>query len=193
MTRKQPARRFNVVQLTKQLALSGFVVMTFVAYSIHDRLNDGGGSVAALPAQSRDTGQANRLSASAPTGVDPLPAANDPLPSSVPPSPTDVIPTATVARSGVQDGQFTGEVADAYYGYVQVRAIIQGGRLADVQFLTFPQDRRTSARINSYAVPALRSEAIQAQNAQVDIISGATLTSEAFVQSLQSALSKAGV
>jgi uncharacterized protein with FMN-binding domain len=72
-----------------------------------------------------------------------------------------------------------------------VRAIIQDGRIMDVQFLEYPQDRRTSARINSRAVPALRREAIQAQNAQVDIISGATLTSEAFIQSLQSALDQA--
>jgi uncharacterized protein with FMN-binding domain len=60
-----------------------------------------------------------------------------------------------------------------------------------VQFLQYPSDRRTSQRINSIAMPYLRQEAIQAQSAQVDIISGATLTSEGFQASLQSALQAA--
>ena len=95
-------------------------------------------------------------------------------------------------RSGVyQDGQYTGPVTDAYYGNVQVEAVIQGGRITDVQFLDFPHDRRTSQWINSQATPWLRQEAIQAQSANVNIISGATLTSEAFIQSLQVALKQA--
>jgi uncharacterized protein with FMN-binding domain len=72
-----------------------------------------------------------------------------------------------------------------------VQTTIQNGRIVDVRFLEFPQDRRTSQRINSYAVPYLQKEAIQAQKAQVNIISGATLTSQAFSMSLQSALDKA--
>lgn len=90
-----------------------------------------------------------------------------------------------------RDGSFTGDSVDAYYGSVQVKAIIKNGKINDVQFLDFPQDRRTSAQINSQSVPALKSEAITAQSADVDIVSGATATSEAFRQSLQSALAKA--
>jgi uncharacterized protein with FMN-binding domain len=74
---------------------------------------------------------------------------------------------------------------------VQVQATIKQGRLAAVQFLEYPNDRRTSIRINNIAVPYLQQEAIQAQSADVDIISGATLTSEAFVRSLQVALNSA--
>ena len=65
------------------------------------------------------------------------------------------------------------------------------GEIAGVQFLTYPSDRRTSQRINSYAVPMLQNEAVQLQSAQIDIISGATLTSQAFAESLQSALDQA--
>jgi uncharacterized protein with FMN-binding domain len=77
------------------------------------------------------------------------------------------------------------------YGTVQVKAVIQNGRLTDVQFLSQPGDRRQSQYINAQATPILRQEAIQAQSANVQAISGATLTSQAFVQSLQSALSQA--
>ena len=82
---------------------------------------------------------------------------------------------------------------NAYWGNVQVKAVIRGGKVSDVQFVDYPHDRRTSQRINDYALPVLKTEAIQKQSANVNIISGATLTSEAFVRSLQSALSKAGV
>lgn len=93
--------------------------------------------------------------------------------------------------SGYKDGEYTGITADAYYGNVQVKAVIQGGRVTDVQFLDYPRDRRTSVLINSQTMPYLKTEAIRAQNAQVNIISGATLTSQAFIQSLHSALDKA--
>lgn len=89
------------------------------------------------------------------------------------------------------DGSYTGSPADAYYGMVQVKAVVQNGRLADVQFLQYPNDRNTSIEINSQAMPLLTQEAIQAQSAQVDGVSGATETSAAFVQSLASALSQA--
>lgn len=101
--------------------------------------------------------------------------------------------TATVANALYKDGQFDGNVSDAYYGLVQVRAIIQGGQLTDVQFLRYPSDRRYSVEINTYAMPILKSEAIQAQNTNVNIVSGATYSSFAFVDSLSNALNQAQV
>ncbi len=92
-----------------------------------------------------------------------------------------------------KNGSYTGSVADAYYGNIQVEVIIQSGKIADVVFLDYPQDRGTSIRINTQAMPLLKNEAIQAQNAQVDIVSGATATSEAFRESLVSALTQAKV
>jgi uncharacterized protein with FMN-binding domain len=128
---------------------------------------------------------------------DPLPtpaaAAADPIatliPSSVTPPPR---PSAVPVRpSGFRDGSYTGDVADAFYGNIQVRAVISGGRLTDVQFLQYPSDRRTSVEINTQAMPYLKAEALQAQSSQVDIVSGATDSSLAFIQSLGSALSQA--
>ena len=101
--------------------------------------------------------------------------------------------TTTVANALYKDGQYDGRIADAYYGNVQVRAIIQGGQLTDVQFLSYPSDRSQSREINSYALPILKSEAIKVQSAQVDIVSGATNTSRDFINSLSPALNRAKV
>ncbi len=77
------------------------------------------------------------------------------------------------------------------WGMVRVQAVIQNGQLKNVQALDYPSDRRTSQRINQQALPWLETEVIQAQSANVDIISGATLTSQAYMRSLQAALASA--
>lgn len=94
-------------------------------------------------------------------------------------------------KARYKDGSYTGDVADAFYGNVQVKVVISGGKITDVVFLDHPQDRRTSQMINDQAMPMLTQETISAQSANVDIISGATQTSNAFIQSLQTALAKA--
>ncbi len=102
-----------------------------------------------------------------------------------------ISPSISPSTSSYMDGSYTGDVVDAYYGNVQVQASIQNGKVVDVKFLQYPNDRSTSIEINSQAMPYLTQEAIQAQNAQIDVVSGATYTSEAFIQSLASALIKA--
>jgi uncharacterized protein with FMN-binding domain len=98
----------------------------------------------------------------------------------------------TIAQNaGFADGTYTGPAVDAYYGVVQIQAIVQGGQLIGLNALQYPSDRRTSIAINRQALPMLRDEAVAAQRANVDIITGATLTSEAFIRSLDGALGKA--
>ena len=87
---------------------------------------------------------------------------------------------------------YTGDLVDAFYGPMQVEALIIMGRLTDIEFLQYPNDRGNTIRISNESLPVLKSEAIQKQSADVDIISGATQTSEAFIKSLASALTKAG-
>ena len=99
-----------------------------------------------------------------------------------------VVPGATY-----KDGTYTGSQADAQWGLVQIQVVIQNGKMTKVSFLQYPNDRNRSVMINSYADPQLISEAIQAQSANVDIVSGATDSSEAFIQSLTDALSQAQV
>ncbi|HEU5343458.1 MAG TPA: FMN-binding protein [Ktedonobacterales bacterium] len=107
-------------------------------------------------------------------------------------------PTATTSgaptgptSAAFKDGSYTGSVADAQWGYIQVKAVVSGGKLTDVQFLQYPNEREYSVQVNSIADPQLTQEAIQAQSAQVDVVTGATDSSEAFMQSLSDALSQA--
>lgn len=114
--------------------------------------------------------------------------------SSLTSTPTVVVQTPTPApipKGKYADGTYTGRSANAYYGMVQVSAVIQNGALADVKILQYPNDRNTSIRINSQALPILRQEAIRAQSAKIDAVSGASDTSPAFIASLSSALALA--
>lgn len=106
------------------------------------------------------------------------------------PSPKNVVAPAS-AQGKYRNGTYTGSSADAYYGTVQVQVTVVSGKIADVTFLNYPQDRGTSRSINSYAMPQLTQEAIAAQSAQVNGVSGASDTSAAFRQSLSSALTQA--
>lgn len=112
-----------------------------------------------------------------------------PLPTDTPTS-TTFKPTSTpiVSRGKYRDGTFTGSVEDAYYGNYQVAAVISGGKLTDINFLQYPNDNRTSISINTQAMVYLKAEAIAAQSANVDIISGASESSPAFSRSLATAL-----
>ena len=89
------------------------------------------------------------------------------------------------------DGTYTGDPETGYYGTVQVQVTVSGGQLVNVQFLQYPNARSTSRFLNGQAMPILWQEAIQAQSAKVDVISGASDTSASFRQSLASALSQA--
>jgi uncharacterized protein with FMN-binding domain len=111
--------------------------------------------------------------------------------SSTIPTDSNSIASASSTGSLYKDGSYTGAVTDALWGYVQVQVVIQNGKMANVQFLQYPHDRNRSVEINGYADPQLIQEAIQAQSAQVDIVTGATDSSEAFIQSLSDALSQA--
>ena len=101
--------------------------------------------------------------------------------------------TATGAQStsGYADGTFTGQDVSMRYGDVQVQVTISGGAVTDVTALQLPNGDGHSSRISSIVEPMLRSEALQAQTASIDLISGATYTSGAYQQSLQSALDTA--
>lgn len=103
----------------------------------------------------------------------------------------EVIRIASPAAAAYADGQYTGPAANAYYGVVQIQAIVENGRVARLKVLQYPSDRQTSVAINRQALPLLRDEVIAAQSAEVDIVSGATLTSEAFIKSLNGALAQA--
>jgi uncharacterized protein with FMN-binding domain len=135
------------------------------------------------------------------SGVALLPARSAPSSASTPPAvtPSGAPPsggrtpaaTASPSATGLKDGSFTGQDFPNFYGDVQVQVIISGGRITDVKALQYPTDRPQSAYISSVAIPYLHDEVLKAQSAQIDIISGATFTSQSYAQSLQSALARA--
>jgi uncharacterized protein with FMN-binding domain len=104
-----------------------------------------------------------------------------------------ISPTANAAANAAhyRDGEFVGKSAGTIWGDVQVKALIRGGTIADIQFLQYPSHRRRSELISGWALPILRSEAIRAQSAQIDMVSQASITAEGFQESLESALKQA--
>lgn len=156
----------------RRFLLSSSVLIIFGLYSIHLH-SKGEGETAQVIAPN---------SAATPTEA----------PTSTPAGSTPPPPTPIPAQTGrYKNGTYTGSVADAFYGNIQVQAVISGGKITDVIFLQYPNDRSTSVYINSQAMPYLKQEAIQAQSANVAGVSGASATSQAFIESLQSALNQA--
>ena len=158
-----------------------------------------------LPAQSQATVAAAPADTTA--SIDTVTPAQAPALVAVAPAPaarptqmaTATVPQITLASAPLaapqsgkyKNGTYKGPATDAYYGMVQVQANVANGQLASVKVLQYPNDRRTSRYINSQALPVLKQEAIVAQSGDVDFVSGATLTSQAYVHSLNQALAQA--
>jgi uncharacterized protein with FMN-binding domain len=111
--------------------------------------------------------------------------------STVPADPTGGGGSSTAGPlSPSASGSFTGADIPNRFGDVQVEITVAHGRITDVKSIRLPSDRARSRFISSQAAPILRSEALTAQSGQIDLVSGATYTSDSFAGSLQSALSQ---
>ena len=102
---------------------------------------------------------------------------------------------STGAGSSGSSGSTTvaGSVAQTQWGPVQVQISVADGKVTQVDVLQQPSGNPKDEEINAYALPILTQETIDAQSAQIDMVSGATVTSDGYVQSLQSALDQAGL
>jgi uncharacterized protein with FMN-binding domain len=94
----------------------------------------------------------------------------------------------SAAKAG---GTFAGDVVQTRFGPVQVQITVSGGTISDVTALQLTDDGGRSVQISNYAAPLLRAEVLQAQSANVQTIGGATVTSDAYLTSLQAALDAA--
>lgn len=103
-------------------------------------------------------------------------------------SPSGAAPAAT---SGLTDGTFTGSATNTRYGPVQVQITVTGGKIVDVQAVEYPTDNSRDRQINERAIPQLVSETLNAQSADIHLVSGATYTSQGYLDSLQSAIDQA--
>jgi uncharacterized protein with FMN-binding domain len=144
-----------------------------------------GGVVAVGQPSASPTVQVNSGAAAAASPT----AASEPTAATAAPS-AAATPTPATATA---NGQYSGDVVNTRYGPVQVQVTISNGKIVDVTALQLPSNDPHSAQISQYVEPILRSSALQAQSAQVDMVSGATYTSDAYVRSLQAALDQAGM
>ncbi len=170
----------------KKFVLSLFVIVSFGFYVIYQNMGNSSVSFTAPVVANNTT---KKLSKKTIANTSSVPVQDNSS------TQVAVVPVITPSKkTGIyNDGEYIGDSVDAYYGYVQVKAVITNGRLTDVVFLNYPQDRSTSVRINSRTMPILKQEAITAQSANVNGVSGASETSPAFMKSLASALSQAKV
>jgi uncharacterized protein with FMN-binding domain len=127
-----------------------------------------------------------------------VPATTDPantVPATAATTPTvpATRPSTAAPTTAPAQRTFTGDDFPNQYGDVQVQIVVQGHQLVDVRPLQLPYSHSRSQEISQQAEPILRQEALQAQSAQIDLLSGATFTSESYAESLQSALDRAGI
>ena len=98
---------------------------------------------------------------------------------------------AVAAGPAASGRSYAGPVEQTRYGPVQVRVTVRAGRLVAVTELQLPQNEPRSTEISGWSAPLLRQEALQAQSASIDAVSGATYTSDGYRASLSAALASA--
>lgn len=102
-------------------------------------------------------------------------------------------PAASTAAAAPAAETYTGDDVNTRFGSVQVEIAVAGGEITDVTALQLTDHDRKSINISNRAAPILRNEVLDAQSANVSNVSGATYTSDAYLQSLQSAIDQAGL
>jgi uncharacterized protein with FMN-binding domain len=129
----------------------------------------------------------------------PQTAASPTTPSAGASSPASASPSASSSTKSTKDTKgttttktVTGDTIQTRYGPVQVQITLKAGKLSAVNVLQVPQDNPRDAEIAQYSVPVLTQEALAAQSASINSVSGATYTSQGYISSLQSALDKSG-
>jgi uncharacterized protein with FMN-binding domain len=145
-------------------------------------------AAAAAPSAGATPATSAKTAAPATAAKSPVTAAKAPVTSASTAAPATAAPKEAF---GLAAGTFQGDVIDTRWGPVQVAATVANGKITNVTTLASPNDKQKSISINNRATPILRTEALSAQSANIDGVSGATYTSEGYAQSLQSALDQA--
>lgn len=98
---------------------------------------------------------------------------------------------STQRGPAVRADTVTGPVVQTQWGPVQVELTTRGGTITNVRVLQYPDGNSRDQQISSYALPILVQATLDAQSADIDMVSGATYTSQGYLQSLQAALDEA--
>lgn len=99
--------------------------------------------------------------------------------------------TPSASSSSTASGSYTGDAVDTRWGTVQVRITVKDGKITAAQAVEYPNQNPKDQQINAYAIPQLNAEVVAAQSASIDAVSGATVTSDGYLESLQSAIDQA--
>ncbi len=168
--------------------VGGVIVVAIAAYAIWSGNSNGGGTAVIPPVSSTPSSGGSATASSGSGAIASTGGAGTPPNSAAGASGNGA---GSTSSGQYKNGSYTGPVADAFYGQVQVIATVKNGQLTNIQFPVYPSDPGHSIALSQYALPQLAQEAIAAQSANVNIISGATQTSQAFQQSLGAALAQA--
>ena len=153
------------------IAIMGTISGLVLLFSYHTSRNEGSVAVAtSAPAVAGSSGSSASSGSSGSAGAAPAPQA---------------------AQAATAAGTFTGDSVMTRWGAVQVEITVADGKITAVQAVEYPQNNARDRQINAYALPVLAQEVTQAQSAQIDVVSGATVTSDGYIQSLQSAIDQA--
>ena len=117
-------------------------------------------------------------------------AAGAPLTSNAPAAPST---NSTNGAGTGSSGTYTGDAVNTRWGLVQVQIIVTNGTITAAQAVQYPTANGKDRQINAYAVPQLNQEVTAAQSGSIDAVSGATVTSDGYIQSLQSAIDQANL
>ncbi|HEY0949603.1 FMN-binding protein [Nocardioides sp.] len=114
--------------------------------------------------------------------------------------PTSIVTDDTGSADAASSSESTsgtttvsGDAVSTQWGPVQVELTVEDGAITAVDVVQYPQDNPRDVEINAYAIPTLVQETLDQQSADIDMVSGATVTSVGYLQSLQSALDRAGL
>ena len=186
--RRHPARGARIGALVVSCASTGALSYLFASSGGSDSQST---ALAGLPAPIATSSTASTVPASSSVTTVPATAVASPGVDPATTVPATTVPATTVPVTAGQSGVFDGSVVNTRYGPVQVQVQITNGSLTEVAVIQYPDGDGKSVRINQRALPTLRTEALAAQSANVDTVSGATYTSDGYAQSLQSALDAA--
>ena len=128
----------------------------------------------------------NSVAAASPTPIPPTDTSTDTSTSTSTSTSTD---SSTTTKT--TSGSYTGSRVNTRWGIVQVQITVKNGKITKSQAIEYPRNNFRDQQINAYALPILNQEVTGAQSANIDAISGATVTSDGYIRSLQSAIDQA--
>jgi uncharacterized protein with FMN-binding domain len=101
--------------------------------------------------------------------------------------------SSSSGSTGGSSGTYTGDAVQTHWGTVQVQIVVADGKIVSADAVQYPSGNSRDQQINAYAIPQLNAEVVAAQSGSIDAVSGATVTSDGYITSLQSAVDQANL